>query len=85
MRVLPRYATGVFKDSYLLDFLDLPERNSEADLQTSLLRNLRKFVMELGDGFSLGRRSASTWAIKIVNSIYSSNIATCNISRLLTC
>ena len=52
MRVLPQDATGVFKDSYLLDFLDLPERHSEADLQTSLLRNLRKFLMELGDGFA---------------------------------
>ena len=52
VRVLPQDATGVFKDSYLLDFLDLPERHSEADLQTSLLRNLRKFLMELGDGFA---------------------------------
>jgi predicted nuclease of restriction endonuclease-like (RecB) superfamily len=51
-RVLLQDATGVFKDSYLLDFLDLPERHSEADLQTSLLRNLRKFLMELGDGFA---------------------------------
>lgn len=51
-RVLPSEAAGVFKDSYLLDFLDLPERHSEADLQTGLLRNLRKFLMELGDGFA---------------------------------
>jgi predicted nuclease of restriction endonuclease-like (RecB) superfamily len=52
VRLLPQDATGVFKDSYLLDFLDLPQRHSEADLQTSLLRNLRKFLMELGDGFA---------------------------------
>ena len=51
-RLLPTDATGVFKDSYLLDFLDLPHRHSEADLQASLLRNLRKFLMELGDGFA---------------------------------
>jgi predicted nuclease of restriction endonuclease-like (RecB) superfamily len=51
-RLLPQDATGVFKDSYLLDFLDLPQRHSEADLQISLLRNLRKFLMELGDGFA---------------------------------
>jgi predicted nuclease of restriction endonuclease-like (RecB) superfamily len=51
-RPLPQDATGVFKDGYLLDFLDLPQRYSEADLQTSLLRNLRKFLMELGDGFA---------------------------------
>jgi predicted nuclease of restriction endonuclease-like (RecB) superfamily len=53
VRVLPQDATGVFKDSYLLDFLDLPERHSEADLQTGLLRNLRMFLMELGDGFAI--------------------------------
>jgi predicted nuclease of restriction endonuclease-like (RecB) superfamily len=52
VRVLPQDAAGVFKDSYLLDFLDLPERHSEADLQTGLLRNLRQFLMELGDGFA---------------------------------
>ena len=40
-RLLPQNATGVFKDSYLHDFFDLPQRHSEADLQTSLLRNLR--------------------------------------------
>ena len=51
-RVLPENATGVFKDSYLLEFLDLPDTHSEADLQTGLVRNLRKFLMELGDGFA---------------------------------
>ena len=51
-RVLPENATGVFKDSYLLDFLDLPDTHSEADLQAGLLLNLRKFLMELGDGFA---------------------------------
>jgi RecB family endonuclease NucS len=49
---LTQDATGVFKDSYLLDFLDLPERHKEADLQSALLRNLRKFLMEPGDGFA---------------------------------
>jgi YhcG PDDEXK nuclease domain len=51
-RVLPDKAAGVFKDSYLLDFLDLPETHSEADLQAGLLLNLRKFLLELGDGFA---------------------------------
>jgi hypothetical protein len=27
---------GIFKDIYLLDFLDLPERHSEAELQQAL-------------------------------------------------
>jgi len=41
LRVLPQDAIGTFKDSYLLNFLDLPERHSEADLQASLLLNIR--------------------------------------------
>ena len=51
-RVLPDNATGVFKDSYLLDFLDLPDPHLEADLQTGLLQNLRQFLLELGEGFA---------------------------------
>lgn len=51
-RVLPESAVGVFKDSYMLDFLDFPETHSEVDLQAGLLLNLRKFLMELGDGFA---------------------------------
>ena len=46
VRVLPQDAIGVFKDSYLLDFLDLPERHSEADLQAGLLSDLRTFLLE---------------------------------------
>jgi predicted nuclease of restriction endonuclease-like (RecB) superfamily len=41
----------IFKDSYLLDFLDLPERHSEADLQRGLVANLRRFLIELGRDF----------------------------------
>jgi predicted nuclease of restriction endonuclease-like (RecB) superfamily len=52
LRDLPQDSTDIFKDSYLLDFLDLPERHSEADLQSGLVRNLRKFLLELGDGFA---------------------------------
>ena len=39
MRVLPQDATWIFKNSYLRDFLDLPDRHSEFDLQTGLLRS----------------------------------------------
>lgn len=44
--------TGTFKDTYLLDFLNLPDPHIESDLQTALLQNLRKFLLELGDGFA---------------------------------
>ena len=45
-------AQTIFKDTYLLDFLDLPEVHSEAGLQAGLLANLRKFLLELGRDFT---------------------------------
>ncbi len=44
-------AVDIFKDIYLLDFLDLPDRHSEADLQHALTANLRRFLLELGRDF----------------------------------
>ena len=41
----------IFKDSYLLDFLSLPQPHSEADLQRGLVANLRRFLTELGRDF----------------------------------
>jgi predicted nuclease of restriction endonuclease-like (RecB) superfamily len=46
----PRAET-VFRDAYLLEFLDLPDGHGEADLHRSLLRNLRGFLAELGRDF----------------------------------
>ena len=45
-------ATSVFRDNYLLDFLDLPEGHSEDDLQRGLVANLRRFLLELGGDFT---------------------------------
>ncbi len=45
-------AASVFKDTYLLDFLDLPGPHSERDLQRGLVANLRQFLLELGTDFS---------------------------------
>jgi hypothetical protein len=44
-------AETVFKDLYVLDFLQLPVEHSEADLHSSLLRNLSRFITELGRDF----------------------------------
>ncbi len=44
-------ADSVFKDTYLLEFLNLPEVHSEADLQRALVSNLKKFLLELGRDF----------------------------------
>lgn len=39
------------KNSYNLEFLALPDGHSEADLHTALLRNLGRFITELGRDF----------------------------------
>ncbi len=44
-------AGSVFKDSYLVEFLDLPQGHTEADLHLGLLRRLRDFLIELGRDF----------------------------------
>lgn len=45
-------AVSVFKDAYLVDFLDLPVGHLEADLQGALMANLRQFLLELGGDFT---------------------------------
>ena len=45
-------ATTVFKDTYLLEFLNLPANHSERDLQQGLVANLRDFLLELGADFT---------------------------------
>lgn len=51
VRVLYPSAPQVFKDSYLLDFLNLPEPFDERDLQKGLVANLKRFLLELGRDF----------------------------------
>ncbi|NLK45524.1 MAG: DUF1016 domain-containing protein [Treponema sp.] len=46
-------ATGnIFLDNYVLDFLDLPHTVSERDLQKSIIRNLKDFILEIGKDFT---------------------------------
>jgi predicted nuclease of restriction endonuclease-like (RecB) superfamily len=51
LRQLHAEAETIFKDSYLVDFLSLPEKHSEADLQRELVAHLRRFIIELGRDF----------------------------------
>ena len=43
----------IVKDPYILEFLGLDERSnySENELETAIINNLEKFIMELGKGF----------------------------------
>src|SRR6185437_11395890 len=40
-----------FKDSYSLEFLGLPIEYNEGSLQTALIQNMKKFILELGRDF----------------------------------
>lgn len=51
LRELHRDAASVFRDSYLIEFLDLPSPHSEDDLQRGLVEHLKKFLIELGRDF----------------------------------
>ncbi|MBI1882615.1 MAG: DUF1016 family protein [Chlamydiae bacterium] len=42
----------VFKDIYVLDFLNLPEAHSESDLSWSIVANLKDFILEFGRDFT---------------------------------
>jgi predicted nuclease of restriction endonuclease-like (RecB) superfamily len=44
---------GQFKDSYIFEFLSLPDDHKETDLRRALVLNLKKFLTELGPDFSL--------------------------------
>lgn len=52
LRELHSLAEEVFRDSYVLEFLNLPEEHSEGDLQQGLVANLKKFILEIGRDFS---------------------------------
>jgi len=44
-------AVGLFKDSYVFDFLNLQEGHTEGELQKGLLQQLKSFILELGGDF----------------------------------
>lgn len=44
-------AAALFKDTYLVEFFDLPPAHSEADLHCGLVEQLKQFLIELGRDF----------------------------------
>jgi predicted nuclease of restriction endonuclease-like (RecB) superfamily len=44
-------ALSVFRDSYTLEFLGLPQAHTEAELHRGLLNSLREFFIEMGRDF----------------------------------
>lgn len=43
--------SNTFKDSYVLEFLNLPEPHSENELQRGLVKQMKNFILELGRDF----------------------------------
>ena len=41
-----------FLDSYVIEFLDLPQNFREADLRKGLIRNMKEFILEVGKDFT---------------------------------
>jgi predicted nuclease of restriction endonuclease-like (RecB) superfamily len=54
--VLPKkmhkHATDAFKSEYLLDYINLDEEHDERVLENEIVRNIKKFIMSLGNDFS---------------------------------
>ena len=43
---------GSILDTYVLEFLDLPEQYSEKNLRKAIMENLKQFILEFGKDFS---------------------------------
>ena len=78
------FGEGVFRDQYVFEFLDLPERHSERDLQRGLIENMKRFLLELGRDFTfMGEEYPVQVGMRDFGSICSSTTATCVVwSRL---
>lgn len=46
----------VFKNTYVLEFLNLSSSHSESDLEKALVTNMEQFILELGSGFAFLER-----------------------------
>jgi predicted nuclease of restriction endonuclease-like (RecB) superfamily len=57
----PAQYDATFRDPYILDFLGLQDAYSERDLEAALIRNIERFLLELGSDFCfMGRQRRLT-------------------------
>lgn len=56
IRVQGTEEKNIFKDPYILDFLRLPDGYLENELESAILRDFEKFILELGNGFTFVER-----------------------------
>lgn len=51
-KILPQDIQNVFKDTYVLEMLQLPEKHAEKDLKHQICQNISKFLLEFGRDFA---------------------------------
>ncbi len=51
VREIDPEALSVFRDNYTLEFLGLPQADTEAELHRGILNSLREFLIEMGRDF----------------------------------
>lgn len=72
--------SDTFKDSYVFEFLNLPDKHSENDLQKALIVQLKNFILELGKDFLF---AGEEYKVQVGNSdfllIYFSSIVGFNV------
>ncbi len=51
LREIPTKSESLFKETYVLEFLNLPDPYNETDLQKQLVQQIKKFILELGKDF----------------------------------
>jgi len=56
-----------FLDSYVLEFLDLPDKFSEDDLKRAIVSNLKNFILEIGKDFTF---VGEEYRVQVANSDY---------------
>ena len=49
---VPQDVRGSILDTYVLEFLDLPEQYSERNLRKAITGNLKQFILEFGKDFT---------------------------------
>lgn len=52
IKALPQSPENIFKDTYVLEMLDLSKKHDEKDLKHKISQNIRKFLLEFGRDFA---------------------------------
>ena len=60
-------SVNIFRDTYVLEFLQLPERFTEQDLRKRIVANLKDFLLEIGGDFSF---MAEEYRLQVGNNDY---------------